>query len=126
MWITSNIDPANWYPDGKPAQISALMRRLNIIKLDKPYLNTDLQKEKYMRESSNWDLPTDNAKFWKNAPSHEGIPIGDIMDVPEWRDYLGNLLSEPELPPEDRGLTAQEELEIMRESGKTWEELFLN
>lgn len=38
MWITSNIDPHLWYPDGKPAQIAALMRRLKIFNLTVKYV----------------------------------------------------------------------------------------
>lgn len=37
IWITSNIDPQDWFPDGKPAQVAALMRRLKVIKMEKKY-----------------------------------------------------------------------------------------
>lgn len=30
IWITSNLDPRNWYPDLDAATVSALLRRLNI------------------------------------------------------------------------------------------------
>lgn len=86
IWITSNIDPALWYPDGKPAQVAALMRRLNIVKMDVPYVANAPPAPHYPEN--------DNTRFWQNAPPAplRGIPIGDVMDVPEWRDYLGDLL----------------------------------
>lgn len=86
IWITSNIAPEDWYPEGKPAQVAALMRRLTVIKLDKPYQPVAPQR--------NPPPLNDNARFWRNAPNHEGIPIGDVMEVPEWRDYLGDLLED--------------------------------
>jgi len=30
IWITSNIDPENWYPEARPEQIQALLRRMDI------------------------------------------------------------------------------------------------
>jgi hypothetical protein len=31
LWLTSNIDPREWYPDAKEEQKKALLRRLNIV-----------------------------------------------------------------------------------------------
>nr|WPR18701.1 MAG: replication polyprotein [Chemarfal virus 193] len=31
IWITSNVDPKDWYKDAPPEQVAALLRRLNII-----------------------------------------------------------------------------------------------
>jgi len=113
--------------------VAALMRRLTIIKLDKPYKPP---------APPQWtDKPeNDNPRFWKNAPSPKaGIPIGDVMEVPEWRDYLGDLLApspepEPELGPIPESwqpqakpldeMTPTEQLKLCRETGKYWAELF--
>jgi len=37
IWITSNIDPREWYPQGKRAQVEALLRRLSITHLPFKY-----------------------------------------------------------------------------------------
>lgn len=61
IWITSNIDPFLWYPEGKPAQVAALMRRLKIHHLDVPYAPP---------QASIFD-DSDNAWFWQAAG---GVP----------------------------------------------------
>jgi len=35
IWFTSNIDPRDWYPDAKPTQVLALLRRMQITHFDK-------------------------------------------------------------------------------------------
>lgn len=37
IWMTSNIDPREWFPNAKPAQIEALLRRFTIVHMDKKY-----------------------------------------------------------------------------------------
>lgn len=84
IWITSNIDPMEWYPDGNPAQVAALMRRLKVVKLDKKYV-----------EPVNNNHGQQNAQFWEAAPpTPDIIPIASMDAVPEWRDLLGDLLSQ--------------------------------
>lgn len=85
IWITSNVNPLLWYPDANPEQLNALLRRMKITEF----------KEVYKPPVPQYPL-NDNRLFWHNAPKHEGIPIGDVMDVPEWRDYLGDLLEDNE------------------------------
>jgi len=81
IWITSNVNPLLWYPDANDQQRAALMRRMKVTEFKEVYKPPAPQ------------LPAnDNRRFWEAAPQHDGIPIGDIMDVPEWRDYLGDLL----------------------------------
>jgi len=83
IWITSNVNPVLWYPDANPEQVAALMRRCTITEFKEVY-----------KAPVKPHPPTDNRVFWENAPKHEGIPIGDVMEVPEWRDYLGDLLDD--------------------------------
>ena len=37
LWITSNIDPRQWYPDLDPGTLDALMRRLEVTHFSVPY-----------------------------------------------------------------------------------------
>lgn len=92
IWITSNVDPRKWYPDANEQQVAALLRRMTIVEF----------KEAYKPPAPQNSPENDNARFWQNAPGPKaGIPIGDIMEVPEWRDYLGDLLDpSPEPNPE--------------------------
>lgn len=115
IWITSNVNPLLWYPDANEEQRAALMRRMKVVEF----------KEVYKPPAPQYPA-NDNERFWQNAPRPKaGIPIGDVMDVPEWRDYLGNLLEQsPEPGVEGSGLTPAEELKICREQNKTWGELF--
>lgn len=53
FWITSNIDPREWYPDAKPEQVTALLRRCNVVRFlgewlpppPSPTLSIDLADE---------------------------------------------------------------------------------
>lgn len=70
IWITSNIDPQQWFPDGKPAQVAALMRRLKIVYMDKKYEPTLVPV--FVGPSQN-----DNKLFWeinkdRTGPHFEG------------------------------------------------------
>lgn len=37
IWFTSNLHPQDWYPGLDPSTLAALLRRLNIVKLDQVY-----------------------------------------------------------------------------------------
>jgi len=39
FWLTSNVNPRDWYPGCNPDQLAALMRRMNVIQ----FLNNELQ-----------------------------------------------------------------------------------
>lgn len=38
VWITSNLEPRSWYPELDLASLDALMRRLNVVEMNTPFL----------------------------------------------------------------------------------------
>lgn len=38
FWITTNVEPEDWYPDATPKHRKALMRRMTVIRMDEPWV----------------------------------------------------------------------------------------
>jgi len=76
LWITSNIHPLHWYPDGKKSQIDALMRRIVVVELNTPY-KKPIPVEPSVRFHPYIPLKRDSIPVWDNTT---------YCPVPEWRD----------------------------------------